>query len=250
MINFSIRGNSKGIALLLIHPMGAEKSFWDSCCDIWDEKFLTIACDLRGAGRSTWRGELLTFDNHVKDLSLVAQSLELKNFVPIGCAVGSMIAAQFAATYPDQIRSLILSNPGIKTAESAQSVLAQRAKDVRQGGIDAILPGAVDAAFDGCPDDDTRAHYVAKFRKHDPLSYAATVEGIIDADISKYFRKIDVPTLLVAGGRDKLLPVDHATRIRRIMLAAEYQLIEEGAHFIPYQRPKQFANLVTKFIGD
>jgi pimeloyl-ACP methyl ester carboxylesterase len=54
--------------------------------------------------------------------------------------------------------------------------------------------------------------------------------------------------LIVAGGHDRLLPLAHARQIHEALPASEFVLIEHGAHFIPYQRPNEFALLAGSFM--
>lgn len=127
-------------------------------------------------------------------------------------------------------------------------MLARRAAAVRSGGMMAVLPGAVDNAFTGCLEDDRRKAYAERFSAQDPASYAFALEGILDADISGSLARIQCPTLIIAGGSDVLLPPEHARSIQATLAESELVVIKAGAHFIPYQRPAQFAALVSDFL--
>ena len=245
----SVSGREDAQALLLIHAMGADMSFWDGCRAIWDAHYRTVACDLRGAGHSPPPKGPLTPASHVGDLEALAEHLKLDRLVVIGCAVGAMTAVHFAAAHPERVAALVLSNPGIRTRDAAREPLARRAADVRRDGMDAAVPAIVNGAFAGCPDDDVRARFVARFRVQDPALYAATIEGMLHADTTADLGKIRCPTLLVPGSMDRLLPPDHAEEIKQHLPSAELTVVEGGAHFIPYQRPAEFAALVENFLG-
>lgn len=60
-----------------------------------------------------------------------------------------------------------------------------------------------------------------------------------------YGQKNACPTLIVAGGQDRLLQPDHARLIHRALPQSELVELPDGAHFIPYQRPAEFAGLVS-----
>jgi pimeloyl-ACP methyl ester carboxylesterase len=58
------------------------------------------------------------------------------------------------------------------------------------------------------------------------------------------------PTLIVAGGNDRLLPPDQARELHCLLPDSRLIVIEEGAHFIPYQRPREFAEMVEGFLRE
>jgi pimeloyl-ACP methyl ester carboxylesterase len=229
--------------------MGADSTFWDGCRAIWEARFRTIACDLRGAGRSPPPEGMLTPASHVGDIHALISHLELDRVVVMGCAVGAMTAVHYAAARPERVAGLVLSNPGIRTREAAREALTQRAAAVRRDGMDAAVPAIIDGAFAGCPDDAARARFVDRFRAQDPALYAATIEGMLQADVAADLARIHCPTLLVPGSMDRLLPPEHAEEIKARLPSAELTIVEGGAHFIPYQRPVEFAGIVEGFMA-
>lgn len=244
---FLTSGNSQGRPLLLIHPMGADKSFWDRCRARWDDRFFSVACDLDGAGLPPVAQGPFSFDRYAENLEAVAAEIGLEKAVVVGCAVGSMVAVHYAAGHPGRAAGLVLANPGIRTRDAARTALARRAADARAGGMDAVAQAVIDSVFLGQADDGYKARFAAAFRAQDPLAYAATIEAMLDADIRPQLEHIHCPLLLVPGDMDRLLPPDHADEIRLLKPLADLVLVEGAAHFIPYQRPDEFAELVRAF---
>ena len=249
-LNFERGGNRNGPTLLLIHAMGADLSFWSACRSIWEPHLDCIAIDQRGAGRSPASPVPLSPADHAADLAAFCKRENLTQVGAVGCAVGAMAAAVFAARHLDLVNMLVLSNPGHRIADPARSLLARRAETAREGGMSAIMPAATAAAFEGCPDDDRQRAYVARFAAQDPQAYALQIEGMLDADISGDLPSIACPTLIVGGGRDRLLPIFHAEAIHAAMPASRLVRYEDGAHFIPYQQPDRFAHDVLRFVNE
>jgi pimeloyl-ACP methyl ester carboxylesterase len=234
--------------LLLIHPMGSDLRFWDACRAIWEPRWPCLAVDLRGAGGSPAGAEALTIANHARDLAALVEALAIGRVVPVGCAVGAMVATAFAGMHPGRCSGLVLSNPGFRTGPEARAMLAARAAAVRAGGMAAVLPEAVDAAFEGCPRDAGYRTWLARFAAQEPEAYAQQVEGVLDADVSPWLGAIEVPTLIVAGGRDRLLPVGQARAVAAGIRESTIEEMPEAAHFIPWQRPAEFAARVGAFL--
>ena len=249
MLNHVLSGNPEGPHLLLIHPMGADLDSWRAFSSILDPTCRSVAVDLRGAGHSPALDRPMPIDGHARDLVAFCAEQGLDRVVVVGCAVGAMVAAVLAGMRPDLCSAAVLCNPGFRTLPGARDALSKRAAMARANGMAAVVPAATDAAFAGCPDDDRRRAYVERFAMQYPEQYALQIEGMLDADTSPYLGPIDAPTLIVAGGRDVLLPpADHAAHLAERIAGAEYVLVAEGAHFIPYQRPATFAALVADFL--
>jgi pimeloyl-ACP methyl ester carboxylesterase len=247
-LHYSEDGATSGPILLLIHPMGADHSFWNGCRAIWEDTYRCVAMDLPNAGASHRTAAPLSMEEQAAELEAFRQALRLERVIPVGCAVGAIIATVYAGMFPDNCDALVISNPGFRTKPEAKAMLAKRAEDVRAGGMAAVLSTVVDGSFLGCPEDRPREDFRKRLASQNPEAYALQIEGMLDADTEPYLPNITFPTLIVAGGNDRLLPPDHARQIHESLAASEFKLIEDGAHFIPYQRPAEFAGLVDHFL--
>jgi 3-oxoadipate enol-lactonase len=236
--------------LMLIHPLGATLEVWDGCLPAWRPRFTCLALDLRSAGASP-RGKAPGLDRHVADLEALRIALGIETVVPIGCAVGGMVAAAYAARHPEQVAALVIANPTPRSSEAARRMLTARAEAVRAGGMAAILPAAVERPFEAQPRDARYRRYFDAFATQDAEAYAEAVLGFASADASADLTRIRCPVLLVAGRHDLLLPLEQAEATRALLPpGARLEIDEEGAHFLPYQRAEAFAARVLNFLPE
>jgi 3-oxoadipate enol-lactonase len=249
-LHFERGGPAGAPTLLLVHAMGADLAFWADCRTIWEERYDCIALDIRGVGGSPASDVPLSPQDHAQDLAAFCDRHGLESAIAIGCAVGAMMVAALAARRPDLVEALVLSNPGHRIVDPGRTALAARASAARDGGMTAIIPAATDAAFLGQPDDARKAAYVARFAAQNPAAYARQIEGMLDADISGDLDAITCPTLIIAGGMDRLLPAQHAEAIHAGLAGSTLVRFEDGAHFIPYQQPARFAHTVMDFLAE
>jgi 3-oxoadipate enol-lactonase len=249
VLHHVVVGDAHDVALLLIHPLGGDLHFWDECAALLSPRFACVACDLRSAGRSPRAAGPVAVEDHVRDLEALRRALGLDAVVPVGCAIGAMTAAGYAAAHPDVTRALILTNPTAHTTAQSRAMLARRAELVRAGGMGAILPDAVDRAFLAQPRDARYRRYYNRFAAQDAEAYALSVLGVLDADISAALSAIRCPTLVLAGAHDVLLPPETARAVHAMIPGAEFAIDEDAAHFLPYQRPEGFARLVAGFLN-
>jgi pimeloyl-ACP methyl ester carboxylesterase len=241
------RRDGQGPALLLVHPLGGDLTFWDECIAYWPS-LTCVAVDLRSAGGSPRPAAPVSAAEHARDLEALRRELGIASVVPIGCAIGSMIAAAYAARHPDVVRGVVLSNPALRTSEAARTMLADRAAAVRKGGMEAILPGAIDRAFLEQPKDERYRRYYTRFAQQDAEAYALSALAVLDADASDDLEALRCPALVVAGGHDVLLPPEQSRAVHALIADAQFHLLEDAAHFSPLQQPRAFADLVLAFL--
>ena len=235
-------------ALLLIHPLGSSHVFWDECVAIWSKRFHVVALDLRGAGASPIPDRNWKVDEHVRDVISVREDAGLRDVVVIGCAIGSMIAAPYAAADAAVVRGLVLSNTTTELGEASRARHEGRLALVREKGMEALLPTVIDMAFDGLPKDERYSRYMERFRHNNPRGYGSLALGMVGTNNTEVLKNLDIPTLVAVGAHDTLLPPDMSASVHALMKNSEFALVEEGAHFMPYQAPQAFAALVSDFI--
>jgi pimeloyl-ACP methyl ester carboxylesterase len=248
LLAFSDSGNASGVPIFMIHPLGAHSFFWTDCQKGFGPGVRLIAPDLRGSGKTPQPESPLTIEQNVADIERLREHLGLDKLVLIGCAVGGLTAGLYTARYPSRVMGLIISNPIIRISKEAGTVLEMRAHAVRAGGMEALLPHAIDNAFKGYENALCRAKYEVEFIAHDPEGYALAALGVVGTDIGDELEQVRCPTLLIPGGRDALLARSHAEQIAERVPKAVIQDYPAGAHFIPYQEPELFGGMVSAFL--
>jgi pimeloyl-ACP methyl ester carboxylesterase len=233
--------------LLLIHPLGSSHVFWDECAAIWSKRFHVVAVDLRGAGASPIPDRPWKVDEHVRDMISVREALGLTDVIPVGCAIGSMVAGRYAAA-DAVVRGLVLSNTTTELGEASRQRHEGRLKLVAEKGMEALLPGVIDMAFDRLPKDARYTRYMDRFRKNDPQGYGSLALGMVGTDNAKILSALVIPTLVTVGENDILLPPEMSRKVHGLVRNSEFAMIENAAHFTPYQAPDAFARLVGDFI--
>ena len=233
--------------LLLLHAMGADHRMWDPARALLETRFRCIAPDQRDAGRSPSASAPVAIESHADDMAATVRARGAAPVIAAGCAIGAAIATALAARHPDTVGALVLINPLHRTRPKARAMLAERAATARARGMQAIMPGAILAAFEGCAEGEAYEEYGRRFVAQDPVAYARQLEAILDCDTSAWTAKIRCPVLILAGGRDRLLPLEHGEALLGALPSARIEIIPEGAHFLPWQRPREVADAITRF---
>lgn len=247
-LSYRIEGEPSGMPIVMIHPLGADQSFWDECRSHFGPGCRTVSCDLRGSGASPDLEEPLTIEKAAADIEDLRRSLGLDRVVIMGCAVGAMTAAAYAARHPQHTAALVMSNPGFRITPEGRTNLFERAAFVRKSGMAALLPQAIENAFIGYGETAGRRQYEDRFVRQRPENYAFAALGAAESDISSYTTRITCPFLLTPGRNDRLFGAAHADAVAEQIRQAERVEFSKGAHFIPYQQPREFGAAVSAFL--
>lgn len=163
-----------------------------------------ITPDLRGAGRSLYRGEL-SWDLLADDLAALLDHLRLERAVIGGTSMGSGVALRFALRYPRRAAALIVMSPlypgedrelapAARQAMRAMHATAQRAL---VGGMQEFAP-----LFAQLPPP-IRERAAAMMLGFDPASVAATASFLASEvqpmGSAAELAQLDAPALLLAG---------------------------------------------------
>lgn len=248
MLNYRAVGQEGRTALLLVHQLGGDLRVWDECAAIWAERYRVVAVDLRGAGRTPPADRPWHVDDHARDLIDLRRDLGLAGIVAIGCAIGSLVAATYAAMDAAEVKALVLSDTAPELGEESRLRTTARIEEVKQRGMAALLPGAIDLAFKNQPDDERRRSYAARFAANDPAGYIAIAGGMIGTDIKPCLAALACPTLVAVGEHDVLLPPSLSRQVHALVPGSAFHVIPGAAHFPPYQAPEAFAALVQGFL--
>jgi pimeloyl-ACP methyl ester carboxylesterase len=88
------------------------------------------------------------------------------------------------------------------------------------------------------------------FSSQDADAYALSALAVLDADVTSELRQVQCPALVVAGAHDVLLPPEQSLTVHALLRQARFELVEDAAHFVPFQRPQRFHDLVKNFVND
>jgi pimeloyl-ACP methyl ester carboxylesterase len=162
--------------------------------------------------------------------------------------VGGWIAAYTAVMCEAQLRHLVLVDAaGLKPHEGEifDIFVAPWREVIERGFYDA--PGSAEyqriygsqpiAEFGGIREAGRVMAMRMCFR---PYMYDPSLAGML--------RKLQVPTLIVWGAKDRIMPVECATLYQQSIPQAKLQLLEECGHFAHLEQPQRLAELIAEFI--
>ncbi|MCX4578826.1 alpha/beta hydrolase [Streptomyces sp. NBC_01571] len=255
----------EGPALVLIHGIGDSSATWADLIPDLARTHTVIAPDLLGHGASDKpRADysVAAYANGVRDL---LTTLDIESATLVGHSLGGGVAMQFAYQFPDRTERLILVsaggvggevNPVLRAVSlpGAHLLLSTlRLPGMRlQVGLFLRLMTLLDTDLgqdapellnlvDALPDATSRSAFIRTLR--------AVVDwrGQSVTMLDRCYLTEGMPTMLLWGDRDSVVPVRHAYGAHRAMPGSRLEIFEGAGHFPFHSDPARFLNLVEEF---
>jgi non-heme chloroperoxidase len=243
---------------------------WPLNADAWDDQlflmasngFRAVAHDRRGHARSSqpWDGN--DMDHYADDLAAVIEALDLHDAVLVGHSTGGGEVTRYIgrhgtsrvskAVLVGAIPPLMLktaANPGgtpIEAFDAIRSGLAadrsQFYKDLSSSFYGANRPGST--VSQGVRD----AFWLMSMQVGFKAAYDC-VKAFSETDLTGDLKKIDVPTLIIQGDDDQIVPIDDSGRLSvKIVEDAELKVYPGAPHGLFQTHKEQFNGDLLTFV--
>lgn len=255
-----------GSPVVLVHGIGDSSATWEAVFPALARRHLVIAPDLLGHGHSDKpRADysVAGYANGIRDLLGV---LGIPRATLVGHSLGGGVAMQFAYQFPDRTERLVLvgtggagpevtpllrtvSLPGAQALLAAMSLPPVRwqtgliADVLRYLGTD-LGNDATDLlrVIDALPDATARAAFIRTLRA--VVDWRGQVVTMMD----RCYLTRGMPTMLVWGGRDTVVPVGHAHAAHRAMPGSRLEIFDDAGHFPFHADPARFVGVLEEFL--
>ncbi|HVO15073.1 MAG TPA: alpha/beta fold hydrolase [Alphaproteobacteria bacterium] len=246
-----------GEPVVLIHGGGAGADAhgnWRTVMPMLAEHFRVVALDMVGFGRTdkpAGNGFVYSQDARNRHLADFLDALKLGPATLIGNSMGGATAIGVAIARPDLVRRLVLmGSAGLNTKLHADLMPVINYDFTREGMVRLIRAlvndnfviddALVSYRYALATDPDTRRAYTAMMgwiREQGGLAY--------DADT---LRRVKVPTLVVNGKMDKVVPLENAYTFLSLIDRSWGYIIPDCGHWAMIEHPRDFASAALNFI--
>lgn len=242
-----------GCPVLWIHGFPLNRTFWAPQLSALVDHSRCIAPDLRGFGESSVRPPY-SMDQYADDLVHLLDALEIRQAVIAGLSMGGYIAFAIWRRHRHRVRALLLADtrPGADNDEAREKRRALIAV-ARERGSGAVA----DTLIGGLVGKQTRARRPEVVDQLHRLLESAPVDGIVGAceamiarpDSTPSLATIDVPTLIVVGEDDALMPVRESRAMHEAIAGSRLEIIAGAGHVSSFERPAAFNHVTSEFLA-
>jgi pimeloyl-ACP methyl ester carboxylesterase len=167
------------------------------------DKYRLIAIDMPGHGGSSPLPSDAPLEAFVAWLEAVLTALDLRDVSLAGHSMGALVAAGYAATYPNALARVALLNGVYRRSETARQAVVARAEQIRTSGFDLETPLA--RWFGDTPTEKSARQDVARWLSSVDLDGYATAYGAFargDETYADRLAEIRCPLLAITGDGD------------------------------------------------
>jgi pimeloyl-ACP methyl ester carboxylesterase len=245
-----------GPAVVLLNGWSASGLVWPGAVvDALERRHRVVRIDNRGTGWSRRMRRPFTIADLAADAIAVMDELEIGQATVVGLSMGGMIAQELALRHAERVRHLVLlgtrppvpeytSPPPIVTArllsapapgQSLHEFMANRWAGLTGPGFVEEHPDAIEEMVNSIVARPTPRTAV--------LDQALAIAAWHGAG---RLRRLDVPTTVVHGEADPLVPVRNGMRLTQLIPAARYVELPRAGHLVPYEAPATTIELITQ----
>jgi len=250
----------EGPPVVLLHGLACGERMWFHQIRALRRRFRVIAYDLRGHGRTTAPPAATDYSaaHLARDLVGLLDTLKIKRAALVGFSMGGAPALALAASQPERVSHLVLSDVGAGADEPLKIEWMTRRwlTLIRQGDIDELVADMLRCEFYKVYARSSprhRAHMAALIRATPIDGLRFTLSEIL-AKRKSLFRldavlaSIRVPTLVLAGQHDYIC-LKSARLLAHHIPNAKLQFIAGSSHMVPLEQPAAFSAALMEFLS-
>src|SRR5271166_3773575 len=237
-----------GPTLVLIHGIGGHADDWAFCLDALARSHRVIALDLPGFGRSGKPHIRYTIAGFVEMFERFLRTLNMERATLVGHSLGGWIAASYALNFPQQVDKLVLVDAAGVWGDMTElpvdlhvSTLAHMRDIFQFLFYDKRL--AADSLIE--------LAYSQHLERNDGYTIHSILQNTSDGrewlDKDERISALSVPTLILWGENDALIPLTIGRRMHELLPGSKLAIIPQCGHLPNLEKPAELVRHILAF---
>ena len=262
-----IDSGGEGTPIVLIHGLSSSMGFWEYQVPELAKHHRVLALDLPGYGASGRPDAPCTPPWYADVVSDWMFAVGLEKAAIMGHSMGGQIAMELALTHPERVDRLVLSapagfeafSPGTKRFMKSfwtEGRAMESSEEQVRANFQTMVFNRMDDGVERMIQERVRLGQSPRFAGTS-VAVSRSVAGMVDFPIGERARNITVPTLIIYGTEDRMIPNpvftggrtrEIAERGHRLISQSRLVLIEGAGHTVHHDSPKAFNAAVAEFL--
>lgn len=259
------RDAGSGEALLLIHGMAGSSNTWRAVLPQLSKKYRVIAPDLLGHGESAKPRADYSLGAFAAWLRDLLDELGITRATVIGQSLGGGVAMQFAYQHPDYCQRLVLIGSGglgsdvnwtlrVLSAPGAEFVLPAVAPQPVLNAGNKVWSWLGRAGVHAPSAREKWSAYSSLADRQARRAFLRTLRSVVDhrgqsvSALNKLHTAAEVPTLLIWGDSDRIIPVAHGHAAHQALPGSRLEVLRGVGHFPHVEAPAAVLGILTEFM--
>ena len=263
-INYVDIGSGGEDPVVLVHGLGGQWQNWLENIPRLAQDRRVLALDLPGHGLTLEpRDGKISIPGYGRCVDAFCEKLGLGKVDMVGNSMGGFVAAEVAIQFPERVARLVLvSAAGITSADSLQAPILtigrlasaiatnttaqDRKLAARPLGRHVALALVARHPRLLAPD----LAYEGFFKGAGKPGFNAALRACLDYDFRDRLPDVKVPTLIVWGEKDAIIPVRDAHEFERLISDSRKVVMKDTGHIPMAERPQAFNDVLVDFLAE
>lgn len=262
-VGFRMEGD--GPAILLIHGIAGSSKAWRDIMPTLAQRYTVIAPDLIGHGQSAKPVGDYSLGAYASGMRDLLRVIDVPHATVVGQSFGGGVAMQLAYQHPEYCERLVLVDSGGLGREVSWLL-----RFMTLPGSEYLMPVLFPAVIRERGNDISRTlhsrgirmarigemwrSYASLTESANRQSFIRTIRSVIDPGgqtvnaMDRLYLAQDIPTLIVWGDCDTIIPVSHAYSAHEAITGSRLEIIEGSGHFPHVEAPDRFLAVLEDFL--
>ncbi len=251
-LNYRLEGDGEE-TIVLINGLADDLESWVlQMDDFLAAGYRVLRFDNRGIGASSKQAGPYSSAMLAADAKALVDALGVTDFHLMGVSMGGMIAQEYALRYPADLRSVTFGCTYAAPGPFCSRMFAMWADMAPVLGVpfvmrDVTLWAFTVPFFTGRGEDLAEFETAMRYMDQPVHAYLAQLAVIIDHDTTSRLGQIAVPTLVLAGEEDILIPVSLSRRLHDAITGSQWATTK-GGHACCWEHPAEFNQTFLDFV--
>jgi pimeloyl-ACP methyl ester carboxylesterase len=262
-VNYVDIGSGPREPIVFVHGLGGQWQNWLENLPRAAQERRVIALDLPAFGLSPMPRDQITIPGYGRTVEALCDRLGLGRVDIVGNSMGGFIGAEVAIQFPQRVDQLLLvSAAGITSADLAHAPIMSLGRvasaiathTVAQDRQLAARPKSRHMALQFVARHPSRLKadlaYEGFFKGTGKPGFTDALRASLDYDFRDRLPEIGVPTLIVWGEKDSIIPVKDAQEFERLIPDSRKVVMKDTGHISMAERPETFNDLMMEFLAE
>ena len=249
---YEASGSPERRGLVFLHGIGGAARAWRGQLEHFGEHYHAVAWDMPGYGQSA-RLDTVSITTLAAALQDFLIQIGARRPILVGHSIGGMIVQEWLLTHPQAAAAVVLAqtSPAFGKADGdwQRSFIAARLGPLDRGATMASLaPDLVSELVGDDPDPQGLQLATSCMAGVPEASYRASMLALLGFDRRQALKDIKVPTLVLAGSKDRNAPAAMMEKMASFIPGADYVELHGAGHLVNLERPGEFNAALESFL--
>ena len=263
--DLAYRGGGQGPVLLLLHGIAGSSRSWIPAMQLLQRDYTVLAPDFLGHGESAKPLGDYSLGNHASTMRDFLHLLGIDRATVVGQSFGGGVAMQFAYQFPERCERLVLVDAGglgrevswvlrLLTLPAAEYVMPVVFPSFVRDWGNAVSKFLHDRGIRSARAAEMWRSYGSLTEPENRQAFVRTMRAVIDpggqsvSAIDRLYLAAPLPTLIVWGDRDRIIPLVHAYKAHEALPNSRLEVMEGVGHFPQVEEPVRFVEILVDFL--